>query len=139
MTPCPVMVRCRVQASASELHRVRRCVDDAAAAFGFGSTERYEFVFAVNEAVTNAIRHGQPFSDGTIGVWIEADEDTLICSVSDGGQFEAGAEDRDAWAEGGRGLAAMAQVMDEIELCTSSNGTTIRLHKRRSEATEPDD
>jgi anti-sigma regulatory factor (Ser/Thr protein kinase) len=133
------MVRCRVPASTSELHQVRRCVEEAAARFGLGSAEQYEFVFAVNEAVTNAIRHGQPFPDGTIGVQIDADDDTLICSVSDGGHFEADSDDRDAWAEGGRGLSAMALVMDQVDLCTSSTGTTVRLHKRRSEGTEPDD
>jgi anti-sigma regulatory factor (Ser/Thr protein kinase) len=133
------MVRCRVRANASELHKVRRCAEDAAAGFGLGSTERYEFVFAVNEAVTNAIRHGQPFADGTIGLRFDAHDDTLICSVSDGGQFESGSADRGTWAEGGRGLSAMALVMDGIEFSTSSAGTTVRLQKRRREATDPED
>ncbi len=133
------MVERRVTASPSELHQVRRCAEDAAAVFGLGNGERYEFVFAVNEAATNAIRHGQPFPDGTIGLRIDARGDTLICSVSDGGHFERGSANPDIWAEGGRGLAAIALLMDHIELCPSSGGTTIRLYKRRSEAVETED
>lgn len=133
------MVQCRVPALASKLHYVRQCAEDAAAGFGLGRTERYEFVFAVNEAVTNAIRHGRPFRDGTIILRIDADGDTLVCSVSDGGRFEAAPGQSGVWAEGGRGLAAMALVTDQIDFCSSSTGTTIRLHKRRSEAVEPDD
>jgi anti-sigma regulatory factor (Ser/Thr protein kinase) len=133
------MVQCRVPAVASELHEVRRCAEGAAAGFGLGNAERYEFVFAVNEAVTNAIRHGQPFADGTIGLRIEADGDTIICSVSDGGYFESQPTNGDIWAEGGRGLAAMARMMDQIEFSSSSTGTTVRLHKRRSGAAESED
>jgi anti-sigma regulatory factor (Ser/Thr protein kinase) len=133
------MLEHHLPATASELHCVRRYAEDAADEFGLRPTDRYEFVFAVNEAVTNAIRHGRPFRDGTIALRIDADGDTLICSVSDSGRFDGGPAQTGVWAEGGRGLAAMALVMDQIEFCSSPTGTTIRLHKRRSEAAEPSD
>ncbi len=133
------MVQRRVPATAAQLHQVRRCAEEAASGFGLGNTERYEFVFAVNEAVTNAIRHGRPFADGTIIVCIDADGDTLICSVSDQGSFESPPGTSDKFAEGGRGLAAMSNVMDEIQFCTSPTGTTVRLHKRRSHTAAPAD
>jgi serine/threonine-protein kinase RsbW len=133
------MVQRRVPASAAQLHQVRRCVEEAASGFGLGHTERYEFVFAVNEAVTNAIRHGRPFPDGTIVLAIDADGDTLTCSVSDQGRFESPPSTPDKFAEGGRGLAAISHVMDDVQLSTSPDGTTIRLHKRRSRTAERDD
>jgi anti-sigma regulatory factor (Ser/Thr protein kinase) len=123
------------------LRRVRRRADDAAAEFGLAASDRYEFVFAVNEAVTNAIKHGRPDRDGTIGLQIVADGDTLICSISDSGQFQLGPHgpdpdgpDRDGpdpLGESGRGLACISRLMDRIELSTAPHGTTLRLHKRR--------
>jgi anti-sigma regulatory factor (Ser/Thr protein kinase) len=125
------MLRSRFPAIASELQRIRRCADRTAAEFGLGHSERHEFVFAVNEAVTNAIRHGKPDRDGTIGVQIAADGDMLICSVSDSGDFHAAPAESDPLAERGRGFTCMALMMDRIELATSPVGTTVRLHKRR--------
>jgi anti-sigma regulatory factor (Ser/Thr protein kinase) len=107
-------------------------VDEAAAEFGLGPADRYQFVFAVNEAVTNAIRHGRPDSDGTIGLRLAVDGNTLICSVNDRGQLLASAGDADPLAEGSRGLTFMALMTDEVELLSEDEGTTVRLHKRRS-------
>ena len=132
--------QCRLPALASELQNLRRCADDAAADFGFSHNDRYDFVFAVNEAVTNAIRHGKPDRDGTIGVRIDSDGDTLICSVSDSGQFQARPEDSDPLAERGRGFACMSMLTDQLDLSSTPRGTTVRLHKRRRPDTvEPGD
>ncbi len=59
------------------------------AATGFGLKERaaYEFVYAVNEAVTNAIKHGSAEADGTIGLRVELSGESIICSVRDRGPF----------------------------------------------------
>jgi anti-sigma regulatory factor (Ser/Thr protein kinase) len=125
-----------IPATPSELRKVRRQVDDAASEFGLGPTDRYQFVFAVNEAVTNAIRHGSPAQDGTVGLRIDAEGDTLICSVYDSGRFVASQPRSEPLAETGRGFTLMALLMDQVELSTQPDGTTVRLHKRRqSEAT----
>jgi anti-sigma regulatory factor (Ser/Thr protein kinase) len=127
---------CRLPATASVLRRVRRCADDAAAEFGFSHSERYEFVFAINEAVTNAIRHGRPDPDGMIGLRIDADGDMLICSVSDSGCFRLGLAGDDPLAETGRGFTLMAELTDQVELSSTPAGTTVRLHKRRPPTSE---
>ena len=130
----------KLRSHPSELRRARCHVDAAAAEFGFGPADRYQFVFAVNEAVTNAIRHGQPDSDGTIGLRIAVDGDTLICSVNDRGRLVASFGDADPLAEGSRGLQFMALLTDEIELLSEDEGTTVRLYKRRSiSRVEPDE
>ena len=122
----------RLRSHPSELHRARCHVDEAAADFGLGPADRYQFVFAVNEAVTNAIRHGEPDSDGTIGLRIAVDGDTLICSVNDRGRLVAPRGDPDPLAEGSRGLQFMALLADQVELLSEEDGTTVRLYKRRS-------
>jgi len=109
-------------------------VDDAGTAFGLGPADRYQFVVAVNEAATNAIKHGQPYSDGAIVLSIDGRGDRLVCSISDGGRFVRAPAEPGALAEGGRGLKLMARLTDGTNISTGVNGTTVRLHKRRSPA-----
>jgi anti-sigma regulatory factor (Ser/Thr protein kinase) len=126
------VLECRLPATASVLAQVRRSAEDAAADFGFRPGERYEFVFAVNEAVTNAIRHGRPDSQGMIDLRIDADGEALICSVLDSGTFRLLRPNHaDPLAESGRGFMLMAELTDHLELATTSTGTMVRLHKRR--------
>lgn len=126
----------RVPACPSRLARVRRDVDDAAAAFGLGPVDCYQLVVAVNEAATNAIKHGRPFDDGTIGLRIDACGDTLVCSVHDSGRFVSDPVAPDPLAECGRGLAVMEQFADATEISTGARGTTVCLYKRRCSTTE---
>ncbi|HET9105088.1 MAG TPA: ATP-binding protein [Solirubrobacteraceae bacterium] len=122
----------RMTAEATELSRARRFVREAATGFGLHERATYEFVYAVNEAMTNAIKHGSTEHDGRIGVAIETDGDTLVCAVSDGGPFVpptayAGAN----LAESGRGFAFMSALTDELKLSVAANATVVRLCKRR--------
>lgn len=121
----------RLASDPSELVRVRAYVSDAASEFGFDDDARREFVFAANEAVTNAIRHGTPERDGTILVRIAADDELLTLDVSDTGPFVADVADRDPLAEGGRGFTLMTRLVDEIQLSIGHRHTNLRLGKRR--------
>jgi anti-sigma regulatory factor (Ser/Thr protein kinase) len=124
-------VQLRLPADASELARARQRVTAAASEFGFSHKAGYEFVFAVNEAVTNAIKHGHPAADGTIGLYIEADGDTLVCSVCDSGPFRRRLHTRDmASADGGRGFAFMSALTDDVELTVEPEATIVTLRKR---------
>ena len=99
--------------------------------FGLGAKPCYEFVYAVNEAVTNAIKHGRADEEGTIGLRLDAAGEDLICTVSDCGPFVAPAEIADPdHAEGGRGFMFMSALVDELELSIESDATVVRLHKR---------
>ena len=119
----------RLLSHPSELRRARCHVDEAAAEFGLDPTGRYQFVFAVNEAVTNAIRYGRPSPEGTIGLRLAAEGNTLSCSVYDRGHMRAPSPDIDPLAEGGRGLTLMALMTDEIEVLSDRGGTTVLLYK----------
>jgi len=122
-------------AECSQLAAARTFARQSAAAYGLDGDDCYEFAYAVNEAVTNAIRHGLPDERGFIRVTITAEADRLTCAVRDWGTFTAPAEDPaasfDAAAEHGRGLALMRILMDEVRLHTSSGGTTVYLSKVR--------
>jgi anti-sigma regulatory factor (Ser/Thr protein kinase) len=110
-------------------------VDDAAAAFGLGPTDRHQLVVAVNEAATNAIKHGRPYPDGTIVLRIAEFEDTLVCSIADNGQFVFDGAEPAALAERGRGLKLMGLLADGARISSGAEGTIVRLHKRRPAAT----
>ncbi len=122
----------RLPARPNELKRARDCVAAAAADFGFARKAAYELVFAVNEAVTNAIKHGSPAGDGTIGLSIDADGDALVCSVEDAGPFvPPGPQHEPVTAESGRGFAFMSALTDEFELLVRPAATIVRLRKLR--------
>ena len=122
-------------AELSQLAVARTFARQAADAYGLDGDGCYEFAYAVNEAVTNAIRHGLPDERGFIRVTITAEADRLTCAVRDWGTFTAPAEgpvaSSDAGAEHGRGLMLMRILMDEVRLHASPEGTTVYLSKRR--------
>lgn len=126
------LAQLRLPAESSELRRARDEVAVAGTRFGLERTACYELVFAVNEAVTNAIRHGSASADGTIGLTIEADGEELVCLVSDCGPFVPPRRERDLTTEdGGRGFAFMSALTDQMELTVEPNGTVVELRKRR--------
>ena len=122
----------RLAAKPSELQRAREYAEDAALSFGFDEAERFELVFAVNEAVTNAIRHGTADQAGTIGLRIAAEGDVLLLDICDCGRFFTPPDDDDdPLPDHGRGLGLMARLMDAVEVRARPDGTTVRLGKRR--------
>ncbi len=127
----PSVSELRLPARVSKLGLAREYVHKVAAAFGFDADGSYELAFAVNEAVTNAIRHGQPDAHGDIRLSVRADGDVLTVVVRDYGTFAASALSRSETAEGGRGFALMGLMMDAVQLCVSPGSTTVRLSKAR--------
>jgi anti-sigma regulatory factor (Ser/Thr protein kinase) len=121
-----------VLARRSELGVARKYAEDVAAAFGLDSDSRYEFVYAVNEAVTNAIRHGASDEEDMIHMSIAADAESLTFCVHDIGTFVMPEVDVDESSPGGRGLALMASLVDEVDLHIDPGGTTVRLTKLRA-------
>jgi serine/threonine-protein kinase RsbW len=116
----------------AELGVARKYAGDVAEAFGLDADGCYEFVYAVNEAVTNAIRHGASDAQGMIHLSIVADADRLTFAVSDRGTFTMPVLDSAETAEHGRGLALMASLVDEVQLYIEPGGTTVRLSKTRA-------
>jgi anti-sigma regulatory factor (Ser/Thr protein kinase) len=119
-------------AQATKLGAAREYAHQAAAAFGLDADRCYEFAFAVNEAVTNAIRHGTPDEQGHIHLSVLVDGDRLTLAVRDYGTFAEFVSDDVASWERGRGFVLMARLMDAVQLCVGSGNTTVRLSKART-------
>jgi anti-sigma regulatory factor (Ser/Thr protein kinase) len=128
------LVDLRLPAQSSALKGAREAVAAAATEFGLDPKRRYEFVFAVNEAVTNAIKHGQPQADGAVGLRIDAAGDELVCSVSDAGPFVHRSDAPRPDGDGGRGIPFMTTLSDHFDLLIEADQTTVRLTKRRLSA-----
>ncbi len=121
----------RLLAEPRQLTRARQFVRDAATSHGLDERATYEFVYAVNEAVTNAIKHGGAEPDGTIGLRIELIADSIICSVRDRGPFvPPAAFPGPNLAESGRGFAFMSALTDEVQLAVGPGATVVRLCKQ---------
>jgi anti-sigma regulatory factor (Ser/Thr protein kinase) len=129
---CPEQLELR--AEPGELVTARRFADDAAARFGLEGWERYQFTFAANEAVSNAIEHGHPSAGGTIRIHVAEEDGALVFEVEDHGTFAPTPAAIDPLPERGRGLAVMAATVDEVDVRRGKTGTLVRLSKRRAAA-----
>jgi anti-sigma regulatory factor (Ser/Thr protein kinase) len=121
----------RLVAEPAQLSRARRLADDVGEAFGLDERQRYDFTFAVNEAVTNAIEHGAPSSDGTVRVWTAEEKGALVCYVEDFGTFNPPCH---AMSDRGRGLALIATMVDEMNVSSGEGRTLVRLSKQLARA-----
>jgi anti-sigma regulatory factor (Ser/Thr protein kinase) len=113
------------------LHVARAYAQQAGTAFGLDADACDDFALAANEAVTNAIRHGAPDEHGHIHLSVASDSDRLTFAVRDHGTFAPRARDPSRIYEGGRGMAIMASVMDEVQICIKPGSTTVQLCKAR--------
>jgi anti-sigma regulatory factor (Ser/Thr protein kinase) len=109
------------------LYAVRSLVTWTANQAGMSPGRSADLVLAINELATNAIRHAR--GGGLLRVW--AVPDRVICQVEDAGQIHdplAGRRAPAQDAEGGMGLWTVNQLCDLVEVRTSEDGTTIRVH-----------
>jgi anti-sigma regulatory factor (Ser/Thr protein kinase) len=121
-----------IPARLDRLHEVREFVDEATAGAGFDDLARYEIKLAVNEAVTNAIRHGSESADDLVELKLERKDDELVACVADTGTFVHRFELPRHLRERGRGLTFIADLMDGVEVKPEPEGTVICFSKRSS-------
>jgi anti-sigma regulatory factor (Ser/Thr protein kinase) len=121
-----------IPARLERLRDVRDFAYQASLEAGFGERARYEIKLAVNEAVTNAIRHGSTSTDALVELAIRQEEDRLVFCVADTGVFVDRFELPRDLPERGRGLGFIAELMDWLEVRPEYEGTTICFSKRRA-------
>jgi len=102
---------------------VRRLVAEHANAAGLGEARRQDFVLAVDEIVTNAVRHGG--GGGILEVWLTTER--IWFRVSDEGPGLAVAPVRPPGPSqlGGRGLWIANQITDELTITSDHTGTVV--------------
>lgn len=121
-----------IPARLERLHEVRDFVDGATENAGFDEPTRYAIKLAVNEAVTNAIRHGSQSEDDAVELVISDRDGELEFCVADTGTFVHRFNLPRDLRERGRGLGFIAELMDGLEVRPEYEGTTICFSKRSS-------
>jgi serine/threonine-protein kinase RsbW len=113
------------QAQVTELrHSVTSCMHAA----GLSGQRLDDFVLAVNELITNAVRHGG--GQGWLRLWRHAGQ--LVCEVSDHGHGissrRLGQRARpEPDTAGGWGLWLARELSDAMEVESGAAGTTVRI------------
>jgi anti-sigma regulatory factor (Ser/Thr protein kinase) len=112
------------------LKSVRALARRHATEAGLDAAATDDFVVAVNEVATNSLTHGG--GRGSIRFWQQ--EGDLICEIQDGGHIGGPPlSDRQrptADQVGGRGLWLVNQLCDLVQIRSTDEGTTVRLHMR---------
>jgi serine/threonine-protein kinase RsbW len=112
---------------------LRHAVASCAEAAGLADGRLEDFVVAVNELLTNAVRHGG--GSGHVKLWRE--DGFVVCEVVDQGTGLADPRpdrpDRPSVdGPGGWGLWLAGELTDAIEIETGAEGTTVRISTRAS-------
>ncbi|HYY32918.1 MAG TPA: ATP-binding protein [Gaiellaceae bacterium] len=112
----------------SATRELRAAVDRVARNCRLTDADRFALQVAATEAVTNALKAGDPPVEVTIGcegrsVDIEVQNSTVFSSTGRGSkptrEFESG-----------RGIPIMIALVDEIEFAQTRAGTRVRMRKR---------
>jgi len=106
---------------------LRKQVAAAVAAAGFGPDRTDDFALAVNEAMTNSVRHAG--GSGEIAFWIE--RGTFLCEVRDRGHIDdplIGTIPPPPEQLDGRGLWIMNHLCDLVQIRPTADGQVVRLH-----------
>jgi len=117
----------------SSITALRHVVASRVGTAGLSGERLDDFVVAVNELLTNAVRHGGGL--GRVALWRQ--DGDLVCEVSDSGAglAEPGplAHVRPAADQpGGWGLWLAQELTDSFQLTTGNGGTTVRVSSRLS-------
>ena len=116
--------------TAANLTAVRQSIAEAAGRAGLHGSPKSQFVLAVYELLTNAVRHG----GGWGRVTLRRDGELLVCTTTD---FGPGFGDRTvpagmppATALGGRGLVMARRLTDSLHIRDGRTGTAVTVTMR---------
>jgi serine phosphatase RsbU (regulator of sigma subunit)/anti-sigma regulatory factor (Ser/Thr protein kinase) len=126
LTPPGKTLALSLPARPSSLASMRRAVAQWLRLAGAGEDETYEILVACGEACANSVAHAHPaLSDSSFEVHAAKDGLEVQVAVRDTGRWRPPAN------EGrGRGLAVMRELMDDVEIEPSDQGTTVTLRRR---------
>ena len=112
---------------AADLPLARRRAASWALQAGMAADVADDFVIAVNEIATNAVRHGSP--EATLRLW--ADGRACLAEIRDQGHWPGagagGVPARRPAEHGGMGLEVARMVCDGLQIKATDAGTTVLL------------
>jgi anti-sigma B factor antagonist len=111
----------------SELAFARGFAAAAARRAGLNPQQQYNLAVATNEAVANAIEHGEPCRDGSIVMWVDERRGSITVGVRSGGDFVLEPLPPGTLHERGRGLKLMSRMVDEISVQREDAQTVVQL------------
>lgn len=112
----------------ADISELRHAVAHCAGATGLTDRPLEDFVLAVNELVTNAVRHGG--GEGLLRLWVDAGR--LVCEISDDGGGITGPSVDGHFKPapnvvGGWGLWLARQLSETMSVTTGLAGTVVRI------------
>jgi anti-sigma regulatory factor (Ser/Thr protein kinase) len=111
----------------SRVTALRHAVASCAGAAGLAGDRLGDFVVAVNELLTNAVRHGG--GHGRLTLW--RDGTAVVCEVADDGGGLTGRVDPENRprldSPGGWGLWLAGELTDRMEISSDAQGTAVRI------------
>jgi len=115
------------------LAAMRHTIGDLTAVLGWNDTESQAITLAVEEALTNKIRHAyRNRPDGRIQFEFRTEPDALVFLLTDQGEPPDPAKicaQRDSMQVGGLGTHIMKDVMDKVVYRTTEEGNQVILTK----------
>jgi serine phosphatase RsbU (regulator of sigma subunit)/anti-sigma regulatory factor (Ser/Thr protein kinase) len=119
------LLEVEVPAHAAQLATVRHLIRRWVCAHDGTDDDCAAFAIAVTEACANAVEHAYGPGDETIKIRARLAGDHATVMVSDRGDWrEPGGTNR------GRGIAVMREFMDDVEIESGAEGTTVELQRR---------
>ena len=104
----------------------RRALADALDRAGVPAATADDAGLVLTELLANAIQHGSPRADGSLGVAWRIAADEIVLEVRDGGPTSRAAKpDATPGESGGRGLV-LVRALSTFELTTCPDGTSAR-------------
>jgi anti-sigma regulatory factor (Ser/Thr protein kinase) len=117
-------LRLEVPADPDELVVIRRSMERWLATSDVDERDAYRVTLATNEACMNAIEHGFGGPATAFELDAELTGSEVAVVVRDSGQWRSPRAPGD-----GRGLPMMRALMDDVDITTGPDGTTVRLSR----------
>jgi len=129
----------KIPSSMKEVARVRDYLNELLSVAGWSTKEKMNICLSLDEAMTNAVEHGNLKGQKFVDVGVAIGQDVCILQIVDYGgclfnpeYFEKLSEIKD-WGLGGRGIFLIKNLMDEVYYFFSpSESTTVVMIKYRS-------
>jgi anti-sigma regulatory factor (Ser/Thr protein kinase) len=124
----PASVGFRLQARPSSAVLVRHRLEEWLQAQGVSEREQFDVLLAASEAFANAVEHPRLPAAAVVDVEAAITDDELELTIRDYGAWR---NERER-AEGGLGFPIMWTVMQDVEVDSQCEGSTITLRRQLS-------